>query len=398
MRSATKFQYASSRVASIDAARGGAMLFVCLAHFANAYHFVSGADATGGYLVMIGMIASPTFVTVSGLVAGFLAITRSRAFGELRLKLIDRGFFLLIIGHVVLAVSGIFTGPGFGHACKIGYITDVVGFAVVLGPSLIASLKPSVRLLLAAAVFTCCWLAVFIWHPTGGLAAVAKQYLIGVPNLSDSTRGDFPLLPWFAVYLVGTVIGQQLGRYYSQRNERGAHLMLAKLGVSSLALGVAAKLGLHALRTSLPALDQTHHLLLFSISSYQKFPPGPVYLVFFGGAGMLLVSAILEAGRRGTQRFLLNQLRQIGSASLFVYVLQFYLYGVVLRALRLPYSLWWPLLFLFTIIILAKAAALWNARDGNRFLTVGLGAVLKWNERRKRPTLTKQIGLDASLS
>ena len=70
---ARKSTYGSSRVASIDSARGAAMLFVCLAHFANAYQFVSGADASGMYLVLIGMVASPTFVIVSGFVAGFLS-------------------------------------------------------------------------------------------------------------------------------------------------------------------------------------------------------------------------------------------------------------------------------------------------------------------------------------
>ena len=49
------------------------MLFVCLAHFDNAYQALSASTA-GSYLVILGMVASPTFVTVSGLVAGFLAV------------------------------------------------------------------------------------------------------------------------------------------------------------------------------------------------------------------------------------------------------------------------------------------------------------------------------------
>jgi len=390
-----KSSYGSSRVASIDSARGAAMLFVCLAHFANAYQFVSGADASGMYLVLIGMVASPTFVIVSGLVAGFLSVTRSSSFTQLRQKLVDRGLFLVIVGHTILAVSHVFAGAGFVAGFKIGYITDVVGFAVILGPWLVDSVRPKPRVMLALCIFGFSWLAVFLWHPAG-IGATVKQYLIGIPDLSDATRGDFPLLPWFAIYLVGTVIGQMLGGFYAQKREKTGHLLLAGIGAGSFALGIVAKLGLHVVRTAAPGLEQAHPLLVFSVSTYQKFPPGPVYVIFFGGAGMLMVAAILEAGRRGLMPFLLNRRRQIGLASLFIYVLQYYVYVVVLRALRLPYSPFWPLLFLFTLFLLERAAALWNSAEGNRYLTVGLAAFLRWIKRRKELALTKQIGLDAS--
>src|SRR5258705_10577989 len=66
--------YGSSRVASIDAARGSAMLFVCLAHFTNSYFFLNGRGDIGSNLVALGMLASPTFGIVSGLVAGCLPL------------------------------------------------------------------------------------------------------------------------------------------------------------------------------------------------------------------------------------------------------------------------------------------------------------------------------------
>lgn len=397
-QAAPKPRYGSSRVASIDSARGAAMLFVCLAHFANAYHFRSGADASGIYLVIIGMIASPTFVTVSGMVAGFLSVTRSSSFRSLQQKLVDRGLFLLIVGHTILAASGIFAGRSLAHAFKIGYITDVVGFAVVFGPWLVTALKPAARLLFAAVVFGVSWLAVFLWEPSGSVAVALKHYFVGSVTLGDSTRGDFTMLPWFAVYLVGTVIGEYVATYYAEKRDRTGHWMLARLGATCVAVGLASKVALHIVKVDAPTLERIHPALLFSLSSYQKFPPGPVYLLCFGGVGLLLVAGILEMGRRGLQPFLMNQLRQIGMASLFIYVLQFYLYAVVLAALHLPYSRFWPLLFLFSIVILVRAAAAWNAKEGNRFLTVGVGRLLKWNETRRRASVTEPITLDASVS
>jgi len=391
-------KYVSSRVASIDAARGAAMVFVCLSHFSNAYFFGAGEGAEGMYLVVIGMIASPTFVTVSGLVAGFLATTRSESFDQLRLKLIDRGLFLLIVGHAILAFSGVLAGRGFVYALKIGYITDVVGFAVIVGPSLITSLKPRMRLVLAFCVYGLSWLAVFLWHPTGGAALAIKQYAIGIPNLTEPTRGDFPVVPWFAVYLLGTVLGQHIGALYAVRREKTAHIFLAQIGAASLAIGIGAKIALHVFRDYAPVFDRIHPLLMFSISSYQKFPPGPVYLVYFGGLGMLLVAGILECGRRQMVPMLFNLLRQLGLASLFVYIAQFYVYVVVLRSLHLPFSHFWPLLFLGSLVILVAAAKVWNSRAGNRYLTVGVVAASNWIRKRKTPALSAAIGLDASPS
>jgi hypothetical protein len=111
---------------------------------------------------------------------------------------------------------------------------------------------------------------------------------------------------------------------------------------------------------------------------------------------MLLVAGILEMARRGLQPFLLNQLRQLGLASLFIYVLQFYLYAVVLRSLHLPYSPLWPLLFLASVALLALAARLWNRHEGNRFLTVGLGAYLAYRAKRRKDELTRSALVEAA--
>ena len=109
---------------------------------------------------------------------------------------------------------------------------------------------------------------------------------------------------------------------------------------------------------------------------------------------MLLVAGILESGRRGVQPFLFNQLRQIGLASFFVYIVQFYIYGVLLHALRLPYTPFWPLIFLFSIALLAVVASAWNLSEGNRFLTVGIGPLLERTTHRRRTILEKPIAVE----
>lgn len=371
------------------------MVFVCLAHFTNSYFFPLGKIEIGGNLVAIGMLASPTFVTVSGLVAGFLAVTRRSSFTSLRRKLVDRGLFLLLIGHLILAVSGLATGAGFVHADRVEYITDAIGFAILFGPWLVATLSGKSRLLLAATIFAADWLAILFWAPSDGIAALTKQYFVGAVNSGQwgLTSGGFAVIPWFAVYLVGTVIGERVGSDYVSNRQMNAHLLLVKLSVSTVFCALCVKLGLVLLGRTAPLVFHAHPTLVNLLSFYQKFPPGPVYLCFFGGAGMLLVAGILEAGRRDIQPFLLNQLRQIGLASFFVYIVQFYLYGVIVRALQLPYTPFWPLIFLCSIALLAIVAKAWNLRAGNRFLTVGIGPLLERLSQREPAILEDRIAV-----
>jgi uncharacterized membrane protein len=388
-----KKPYGASRVAAIDAARGATMLFVCLAHFADSYQFTSGADASGGYLVIMGMIASPTFVTVSGMVAGFLAVTRASTFDALCYKLFDRGLFLLVVGHTILAASALAIGRDFATSFKIGYITDAIGFSVMLGPWLVAKLSARTRLGIAVTTFVLSWIAIFAWEPSAALGVIAKRYLIGEPNSVDWSSGNFPLIPWFAVYVAGTVIGARIGKFYRDQQLRDGNVFLAKVGASIFVLGAGGKVAFAIIRHSMPAFLTTYRNIAPLLSSYQKFPPGPVYIAFFGGAGMLLVATVLEVSRRGLLPWVLGQLRQIGLASLFVYVLQFYVYVVIIRSLKLPYTVWWPALFAISIVFLTLAAAAWNRREGNRFLTVGIGPYIDWRAKRRasktggRPTI-----------
>ena len=110
---------------------------------------------------------------------------------------------------------------------------------------------------------------------------------------------------------------------------------------------------------------------------------------------MLLVAAVLEAGHIGIAPWLMNELRQLGQASFFVYVVQFYVYGVVLHALRLPYTAFWPLIFLFTIAMLTLVAAAWNWKEGNRFLTIGIGALLNRAVRRRQDIPDRPVAVEA---
>ena len=351
------------------------MLFVCLSHFANSYPFAAtGASDFVPYLHAIGMIASPTFVSVSGMMAGFMLVARPKSFPDFRAKLIDRGFFLLIVAHAVLSFTVMLGGASFFYGYRIEYITDAIALAIIVGPSMVQRISSRNRLVLAAAIFAIDWCAIIFWNPVGPVVTAVKHYLVGLINAPDAgvPYPAFPAIPWFAVYLVGTVIGERVGDFYRHERRREGHLLLARIGVTALILGSTIKIGLILVKLAIPGFARLHPHLLALFSTYQKYPPGPAYVSFYAGAGLLLISGVMEAGRRGIQPVLFNQLRQIGAASLFSFVVQFLLYSAVLPRLGLNYSHMWPVLFLFSLAGVAGAAKVWNSFEGNRFLTVGI--------------------------
>lgn len=368
------------------------MLFVCLSHFAGTYLFQTGAEDVGAQLAVVGMIASPTFVAVSGLVAGFLSVTDPRGYTHVRRKLLDRGVFLLLIGHAVLAVTDLPDGGGALHAYRIGFITDAIAVAVMIGPWLVVKLTPRARLLLATAVFLATWLVVVAWHPGTTGTTLFKHYVIGITDPDDKGLPFpvYPVLPWASLYLAATLLGERVGGRYLANDRPGANWLLIRVGLISLGCAMFVRLLTLLTKREAPVLITNYPNLATFLSAYQKFPPGPVYIAFFGGAGMLLVAGVLELERRAMLKIFIDQLREMGQASLFVYVGQFYLYAVLLRELHLPYTRWWPLLFIVSVIPLARGAAAWNKREGNRFLTVGITSILERRARRKREQ-TKQF-------
>src|SRR4030095_264888 len=135
------------RLQAIDATRGIAMLFVCTSHFGWAYlGRLPGHEFEGALLEYVALIASPTFVTISGLLLVFLAKPRPHDSAALRAKLVDRGLFMLTIGHGLIALAHAPMAGGIGPALEWGFITDVIAVGLLIGPALIEHVRPGGRL------------------------------------------------------------------------------------------------------------------------------------------------------------------------------------------------------------------------------------------------------------
>ena len=88
----------SGRIVAIDASRGAAMLFVFLAHFSFVY-LMGPAPGQMELVAKASLIACPMFMIISGVTLGYLYRANANQFQRIQTKLIDRGLFLLTIGH-----------------------------------------------------------------------------------------------------------------------------------------------------------------------------------------------------------------------------------------------------------------------------------------------------------
>jgi len=348
------------RLRGIDASRGAAMLFVCLSHFSIEYFRPFRDRPEAHWLLMISLIASPTFMLVSGMMATLLTETAGARFPTMRAGLASRGVFLLTVGHALIVISCLPT-YGLSHALWRGFITDAIGVSIIVGPWLVRHWSTSRRLLVALGMYALGAVLVVSWTPEPESSAWVVRFVLVGPEIG-SQRFNFPLLPWLALYLVGTACVALNDRNAWQTGL--AEQRLLRGGVVALTLAVILK-GAYWMARSAGALDAWGEVAYAVTSPFQKLPPSPAYFLGFGGLGLLMTSGLLAADRHGRADRLLAWLATLGRASLFVFLLQFYVYNVLFHYLALPYTGYWPLYYLVSVLAVHGAARWWLARNLN---------------------------------
>jgi uncharacterized membrane protein len=152
------------RIDLIDVARGAAMLLVFLSHFVEAlYSHLPGPRPQAFRLVT--RIATPAFVWISGLTLAVLFARHRRSFAPTRDRLIDRGLFLILVGHPLFVLACAPMYNSWHEIVRVLFITDTLGAAVILGSLLISRVSPAMRLLLGTGMLVVAWGLVAAWNP-----------------------------------------------------------------------------------------------------------------------------------------------------------------------------------------------------------------------------------------
>jgi len=359
-----------SRWLAIDASRGIAMAFVCLSHFGTGYFAGIGHSERQIWTDRIAMLASPAFMLISGSMLGMLASERSRKqFEAVRDRFFDRGLFLLIVAHALIVIAHLPLHAGRYAWIRWGFITDTIAVCLLVGPALIERLPSRMRLALAGAMYTGSWWTVLAWHPSGLVARFLKDTVVG--PMGDSTRlSNFPILPWLALYIAGTVLGEEM--VARRRRFESPAAVVASLGAAALLVAVAWTVAIGAGNPDgLRPMSDVYSRVADLGSPFQKVPPGPLYLLGYGGLAMLLTAAIMRAEERRAAMPALRGAALVGRASLFVFVVQYYVNFALVPVLHLPDTPWWPLFFVVSLAALYIATTVWMSFGLNRLITVG---------------------------
>src|SRR5258705_104507 len=277
---------------SLDAARGSAMVLVCVSHFAAAYLVAAGAPRPAVWLATVGMMATPTFIVVSGLLIGYLSDVYRFQLDSYRTKLRDRGLFLLIIGHCWLALTDSLRAGGLGMGLKRGYITDVIGVALLVMVPLVRHTPWRLRIKAGLGLALLSSLAALAWHPASRWMGTLEETLIG-SSVSPLRGYAFPLLPWLGIYAAATGLGTRLVPLFRAGRHREAGRIIIAAGLAATALAIVLRV---LVRVQSPTGGTMLAALNFLTTPWSKIPPSPGYLLFFCGLGLVITGGLLTCG------------------------------------------------------------------------------------------------------
>jgi len=358
------------RVRPIDATRGTAMLFVFLSHFGEVYLRNNGVMTLLYPVYKITMIASPTFMVISGIMLGYLYRTETWNFSHIKESFVNRGLFLLTIGRLLILVAHISIAGGMRGALHWGFITDAIGISIIVGPLVIDKVRWKSRLLLAVLAFVMSWVLILYWNPELWTLRVLKETLFGPagPYNTHVYADVFPLVPWFSLYFLGTCIGERMGEHYTNGEKSKIAPFVLKICLGSwlvvfLALGgrfLISYFGITGLGMEIRSLT----------SPFQKLSPSPVFFLFYGGAALLVLYLLFRFEKVTLVNKYIGFAEVIGQTSLFVFIVQYYVYFTFFSEANFRFTVVWPLYFIASVAVIYIVSKLWFERGLNRVLVV----------------------------
>ena len=367
-----------ARIDIIDAARGTAMLLVFLSHFVEAFYYPY-PSLRPQYLRVVLRIATPSFVWISGVTLAVLYERNRERFAPMRDRLIDRGLFLVLVGHILFVPAYRFMADSWAAAFRVVFITDTIGVCVIVGALLVDRIGPRGRLLLGAAVLASAWGLTVGWDPRiPSHAWRLKDFLVG--DVRDRWLGyNFPVVPWLGFYLMASGAGAWFARNSDPERERFVIARAALLGGAGVAAALIVKLAFDVLGAHAPARAAAlSHLAALT----HKLPPSPAYLCLYGGSALLAFAGLLLARRTRLGRAFTSWVELFGRHSFAAFLLQSYVYYMAVTVLPRPPTIFLPLYFLGTLLVLRVLVSAWARVGGNRLITIGYAG--RGQRRRSR--------------
>lgn len=346
------------------------MAFVALSHFSWTLEHTQPHLAE--MLENVAMIASPTFLLLSGAMLGLLQLRRKDGLSLLASRLFHRGLFVLVVGHLLISGASAMAHdkPYWSVVLDRVYITDVVGICLMLLPRLTAQRGVRSLLTTGIALYFAALLISYLWQPAQFSGVVLEQMLFGSHGHSGRQLMEYasPIIPYVGVYIAGIGLGSYIDKVAGGSMESRESWRIVGVALSMLFLAVCAKVGW--MLAHLDAQSGVGAVVHELTSPFQKIPPGPTYLMTFTALGILALCCFFWMERRAPRAVPLHAFAVLGQCSFFVFILQFYIFGPMSdHAAVFGGQLWW-LSYLGAMAILWSLALLWRKARGNRLFDI----------------------------
>jgi uncharacterized membrane protein len=358
------------RMQAIDAARGFAMVLVCVSHVR--VHFAEDAPTLYFLLTSITRIATPTFLLLSGFVAAYVLANGGR---HARLTLIDRGLFVLLLGHVLLNLEDLRSTPLEQWILSRVTVTDAIGVCLMFAAALYR--LPAIALgLLGAALALFSWPIAMTQTFESQIARYAGAALFNLRSEADALI-DAAIVPYLGLFAIGMALSKANFACLKRGDLQPVARRMALGGIAALSLVTIALAIWFTLKRFelIPSDPAWSGFVQKTLDPRSKLPPGPAYLLFYGGCGLLLTAWCLIAQLRVLMRPVINWASTLGRASLMCFIVQSWILKLVPAVLQFENStsiaFWTAYLFL-ALAVIHWLASKWDAIGANRFLTLGL--------------------------
>jgi uncharacterized membrane protein len=363
------------RMTGIDAARGTAMVLVCLSHVRT--HFTDSAPELFEVLTHVTRLATPTFLLLSGFVAAHvLAHAEARA----RLTLFDRGLCVLLLGHVLLNLALLETVGLEQWIFGRTTVTDAIAVCLVTA-ALMPKLSPRVLAAMGATLALASWPIAMTWIPESDVARYVGAVFFSVRS-EASVMTAAALVPYLGMFLLGMALSRASQPLLEQRAFDVVAWRLMKIALPAIALVALGVLAWHfgkdAVTAALALDPDSAEALRETFDPRSKLPPSPAYLMMYGGGGLLIAAVCLLNSSKGLLWPAVRWTATLGRASLMCFVLQDWLLNLIPSLLgysEVENVAFWSVYAVATIWTLHRAATAWDNARANRFLTVGLKRV-----------------------
>ena len=319
------------RIATLDFLRGIAVLLMVQQH--TGYWFWKSGGSMSAllpkYPVMVtvnglGALAAPLFIGLAG--AGAAMSYHSGRSGR---EMFFRGIMLMMSGYLLNFLTPAWFAPWSW------YVLHLIGFSICISPVL---KKISSPLLLFFALLIIVFTVLLLNHysmpryysnsfmrEACGLAAMLKV---------AAFKGNFPIFPWFALFMLGFVSGRWVTGHMYNRILKAALVILA------------AALLLFAMKSAeLPFVNYSPVRRLFIVNLYM-FPAYPVQFMTLSAVTLLSIYLALRASARLTVSGS-NIVVLLGRASLTVFMLHI----IIIRNFMVASGLWQSFSTVTTVLL-----------------------------------------------